>query len=140
MNGVPHMVLGGGALAAGYWLCRRQLAFQATARVPTGVVTEILKMKRQDSTHRGGAPSTYFAPVVEFRADSGAMVTYRCSEYISPNPYTVGMRLEVRYDPANPARAQLTNPVLAWLWPAGISIIGAVFVLVGAFVSFGGWE
>lgn len=129
-----------GALAVGYWLCRRQLAFQARGRVTTGVVTEILKVRQKDSSHRGGAPTAYFAPVVEFRADSGAMVTYRCTEYIAPNPYKVGMRLEVRYDPENPARVQLTNPVLAWLWPAGISIAGAVVFVAGAFVSFGGWK
>jgi Protein of unknown function (DUF3592) len=112
--------------------------FEANSKFATGAVTEVLAMEVQDKASRLGSQTTYYAPVVEFRAESGALVTYHCDTYISPNRHSIGMRLDVRYDPANPARAQLTNPVLVWLWPGVISIIGAVFFVLGAVLCFGG--
>ncbi len=134
--GLGYMGAGLAILSAGTWLGRRQWRFQAKARVTTGVVTEVLQMRQQSSSFGKTISAKSYAPVVEFRADSGKLIPYRCDTYTYPNPYAVGMRLEVRYDPANPERAQLTNPVFAWVWPVGISVLGVVFLVLGAVLQF----
>jgi len=128
------------ALALAYYGYRKQKSFDEIAKLATGVVTDILITRRQDSSLRGASPTPYYAPVVEFRTVGGEMVTYRCDTYISPNRYRVGMPIEVRYDPSNPTDAQLNNRLLALLFPIAFTVIGTVFSLIGVAAGLGYME
>ncbi len=135
---IAYAGLGMGLLAWGQSLCRKQFAFNKTAQMATGTVTEILTTRMKESTSRGGSRwTTYFAPVVEFRPEGGAVVTHRCDTYVYPNRYAIGMPIEIRYNPANPQEAQLNSTVVEWLRPVAVSIFGTISFVGGTIGAIG---
>ena len=129
--------LGMGALALSYSLYAKQMRFAATAKPAMGIVTDILITKQQERNGRNSSTTSYYAPVVEFRTEVGAMVTYRCNDYVASNRYQIGMPIEIRYDPANPSEAQLNSRYLVWLWPVTAAVIGVVFSVIGVAIGLG---
>lgn len=99
-----------------------------------GVVTtgEIVGFERV-RPDEGGTPFRY--PVVEFRAnqDSTQRFTVRSHDATRREGY----RVSVRYDPRNPARAQLATPPDELLW-AAFAAIGIVLWLVVLIFSLWG--
>jgi hypothetical protein len=134
-SGLGTLGIGMAILYGGYVLIRRQMSFEATSTMTTGVVTEVLTMKRSESNSRTNSQTTYFAPVVEFRTADGKLMTHRSNDYVSPNQYAAGMELEIRYNPARPSESQVNNGFLNWLWPVALSIVGSIFFLIGAVIT-----
>jgi len=83
--------------------------------IPGGVVTtgEIVGFERVRQ-EEGGTPFRY--PVVEFRANQDS--TQRFTVQSNDETSKEGYRVSVRYDPQNPARAQLATPPDELLWAA----------------------
>lgn len=81
---------------------------------------------------RGNSRSTTYAPEVRFRAPSGRMIRFRSQLSTNILSYKIGDNVAVRYDPADPHRAEID----AFMPLLGNTII---ILLIGAgFTAFGG--
>lgn len=135
--GIAYAGLGIGLLWAGRAVWQSQIAFRKVAVETRGTVTDILTTRRQDSGPRGDQWTTYYAPVVEFRANGDTPVIYRGGTYTYPNPYVRGMEIAVWYDPSNPSDAQLSIGFVTLLIPGAMAVAGALFAVIGVIGTFG---
>ena len=97
------------------WGARSQWAQGTLARdgdVVTGRVNELRYVAENSSARIGkGSPQS---PVVAYTTRAGEARTVIGSVNRSPAPWAVGDAVEVVYDPANPARADLRSEVDGW--------------------------
>ena len=95
---------------------RREMA----SRVPaTGSVVEL--------THRytGGRGGIY-CPVVEFSLPSGETIRFTSDFGSRPASHQIGQSVDVRYDPADPHKAEILSGMSTWLVPAILVFMGGV--------------
>ena len=96
----------------------------------------VVRLAESDSAEGG---CCVYSPVVEVRAD-GRVYSFESDNASDPPAYRVGQEVSVRYDPANPATAQIDSFGERWLFP--IIIIPAMlftallldFFLVRSFI------
>lgn len=72
------------------------------------------------------------APVVRFNLPNGDSVTFQSSVSSNPPRYTVEEKVIVRYDPEDPATAEIVGWLEQWLLIAVMGGLGTIFTLVGA--------
>lgn len=107
--------------------------FLSTAVATEGTVV------RFAASGRGGS-NTQRYPVVEFATGSGEtrQFTWRSG---SEWDHTIGDRVAVRYDPADPRRAEVAGDAAAWVLPLGLAGAAAVFFAFAALVArVPGWS
>lgn len=119
-------VIGSLLLAAALYLYQDKQAFFKKAEVVQGTVTELLR-SRSDK-------SIMYRPVVEFETKSGKKAEFTSSVASNPASYNVGEKVEVLYDPVNPAKADINGFSALYLGPLILGIIGTVFILI-SFIS-----
>lgn len=111
----------------------RKQKFRSIAVQSAGLVTQLRTSRDED----GG---TVYAPDVQFRTQTGAMVTYQAKVFTRPCKYTVGDPVEILYDPKQPERAEikgrLANDLLVWL----LGGVGLTFTVIGGVVLRGGGQ
>jgi hypothetical protein len=100
-------------LFTGFCLWGVYMMYASVQLQSKGVVTEGIVVEMDASTTDG---STTYAPIIEFQVNGQ---TYSFKGGISSNPpqYSVGDRVEVRYDPDNPKTAQINKSSERWLVP-----------------------
>lgn len=98
-----------------------------------GVVVEL--ERGTSSTTRGGGSPGWF-PVVAFQTADGRTARFRHRTGTNPPRYEKGERVSVVYMPEMPEKALIDEPLLNWLLPALLLMIGAglSFVSVRGFV------
>lgn len=116
-------LLAGAGLAVWMELSFRQRAVEAEGR--------IVQMIPRSSTDSDGHRSTTWTPVFVFRLPDGKEMRVVAGYSSSPPCCTVGEVIRVRYDPADPSRAQMAGFLASWLVATILGGIGLVFLLAG---------
>ena len=89
------------------------------SRVPaTGIVVELTRI----SGNRG----YIFCPVVEFAIPSGEKFKFTSQFGTSPASHTIGQTVAVRYDPADPQKAEVESDMSLWLAPLILVFMGVI--------------
>ena len=114
-----------GLLAGAAWAYFSQQR-KMQSRVPTnGTVVELAQ--------RPGNRSTIFCPVVEFTVPSGETIRFTSEFGSRPASHTVGQVVAVRYDPADPQKAEVESDMSLWLMPAIVGGMGAIACCLSVF-------
>lgn len=129
---IPFLLLAVLVLA---WGARNQWVKGDLARTGTvvrGVVTDLRFVASNPAAgtqgSRGGQ-SRGESPVVLFRTESGESKVMTGSVNRYPPPWTVGEHVDVVYDPADPARADLVSEVSGWAFWFGFWCVAALVPL-----------
>ena len=118
-----------GLLAGAAWsYVKSQRTLQS--RVPTnGTVVEIAQ--------RPGNRGYIYCPVVEFTAPSGETIRFTSEFGSRPAGHTVGQVVAVRYDPADPQKAEVESDMSTWLGPLVFGVMGLIACCLSvAFIVF----
>jgi len=113
-SGLAALGLLGGA-AWTYFKGQRTLQSRVTA---TGTVVELT----QQNTSRG----YILCPVVEFTIPSGERIRFTSEFGSRPASHTVGQSVAVRYDPAEPQKAEVESTMSLWLVPLIMGFMGLI--------------
>jgi len=122
------------ALAGVYMLfAARRLFLRKRDLKQRGIVAEgnIVGFQSQNSTTKSGT-TTYFAPIVKFRLQDGALMQFTSSRFERPNPYVVGQQVAVRYLPDDPNSADLDAVSQSWFALIALSIAIIVCFVVAS--------
>ena len=119
------LLLAGAGFAAWLEISFRQRAVETDGRI----VQMIARSGTSDGRH-----STTWTPVFTFRLPDGKEMRVTAGYSSSPPCCRVGEVVRVRYDPADPSRAQMAGFVASWLVATILGAIGLVFTLVGLLV------
>lgn len=118
-----------GLLIAAFYLYQNSSMFLEGAVTTEGTVIELVRSSSEDSiTYR---------PVVQFTPQNNSAMKFLSVTGSNPPAYSPGQRVEVLYDPDNPANAKLKSFFSLWGAPLIVGGVGGVFfliVMVGFFV------
>lgn len=136
--GVLILISGFGLLAAGIAVYFRQRAAIARSRTAEGTVVDMLSVRRGNTylvkrTPTGITlePKRIHRPVVRFSPPEGGAYEIRASVASSPVPFRIGDAVTVRYDPADPAAAQIDRPLYLWFWVGMLVFFGFFSICMG---------
>ena len=120
------MFLFANLLFTGFCLWGVYMLYVSVQLETKGKITEGIVVEMDASTTDG---STTYSPIIEFEANGE---THSFKGNISSNPpqYSIGDRVDVRFDPGNPNTAQIDKGSERWLTP--IILIPAM--LIAAFI------
>lgn len=72
-------------------------------------------------------------PVVQFTArESGVTFSFKSRFGMWPSPFSIGEKVEVAYDPANPLRARINSFWTIWFVPILITVFGFACIAAGS--------
>jgi hypothetical protein len=114
-------------MAATVYLVMRSYNLSVNGETVTGAVVRLVEEDKS-------SPTTDIYPVVEFEVDGQTYSVRSQNNYRWWNQYTrfgIGKSVEMRYDPANPEKAEINS--LFDLW--GEPIILGLFTLIAAVLS-----
>jgi hypothetical protein len=121
-----------GLLAGAAWSYFKQRSATQSRVAVTGTVAELI----QQTTTRG----YILCPVVEFTIPSGEKIRFTSEFGSRPASHTVGQNVTVRYDPADPQKAEIESGMSLWLTPLIMVFMGAIACcLATAFLAFYGF-
>lgn len=109
-----------GLFAGAVWAYLKQKSQTESRTSATGTVVELV--------HRSttGGHTGIFCPVVEFSLPSGERITFTSDFGSRPASYKVGQSVNIRYDPADPQKAEIESGLTTWLAPAILVFMGAI--------------
>lgn len=122
------LLVGLGLLIVAFYLFQSSSSFLDGAVTTEGTVIELVRSRSEDSiTYR---------PVVQFTPQNASAMEFLSSAGSNPPSYSPGQRVEVLYDPTNPADARLKS--FFSLWGASLIVggLGALFFLTGVACFF----
>ena len=123
--GVSAFGLLGGALWA-YFKQQRQMESRVAA---VGTVVEL--------TTQATARGSIICPVVEFTASSGEKIRFTSEFGSRPAGHKIGQSVNVRYDAADPQKAEIESAMNLWLIPLILVFMGAIACCLAiAFLGF----
>ena len=123
--GVSAFGLLGGALWA-YFKQQRQMESRVAA---VGTVVEL--------TTQATARGSIICPVVEFTTSSGEKIRFTSEFGSRPAGHKVGQSVNVRYDAADPQKAEIESAMNLWLIPLILVFMGAIACCLAiAFLGF----
>src|SRR6266540_1627978 len=114
--GMSALGLLGGAVWA-YFKQQRQMESRVAA---TGTVVELTRQ----ATASGR--STIISPVVEFTVPSGEKIRFTSEFGSMPAKHKIGQSVNVRYDAADPHKAEIESAMTLWLVPLILIFMGVI--------------
>jgi len=121
---ISAFALLGGAVWA-YFKQQRQME----SRLPApGTVVELT------SRISASGRSSILCPVVEFTVPSGEKIRFTSEFGSRPAMHQVGQSVEVRYDPADPNKAEIDSGATMWITPLILVFMGLLACCLG--ISF----
>lgn len=117
-------------MGAGLW-AQKTFSFKERAQAVEGEVVEMVANR--------GSDSTTYAPKYSFMAN-GQQYNVISSTSSNPPAYSVGEKVQVLFDPANPLDARIDSFMGLWFGPTLISVMGSIFFLVGVIPLFLVWR
>lgn len=114
--GLSAVALFGGAVWA-YFSQQRKMESRVAA---VGTVIELTT--RVTASGR----STMICPVVEFTVPSGGKIRFTSEFGSRPAGHKVGQNVNVRYDPADPQKAEIESTMTLWLVPLILVFMGVI--------------
>ncbi len=107
-----------------------EVKFLAHVSKNQGKVIDLVAVgSNSTSGHRGGGIT--YAPKIQYQTKSGNTVFFVSSTSSSTPHYFVGEKVNILYDPANPAKAQIDSFFDKWFGPIIALFFGLVFFSVG---------
>ena len=113
-SGLAALGLLGGA-AWTYFKGQRTLQSRVAT---TGTVVEL--------TQQNTAHSYILCPVVEFTVPSGEKIRFTSEFGSRPASHSIGQSIAVRYDPADPHKAEVESAMSLWLAPLIMVFMGVI--------------
>lgn len=133
LDGLVAMVVGAFVLGGLYWTHLQQQAFANTAEVAQG---EVIRLEERTTTKSNGSTSRTYAPVIQFLTTEENVLTFTSPSASNPPSYSVGDKLDILYNPANPADAIIAaeNSIFTnkLMWMVGG--VGIFLELLGMFI------
>ncbi|PRY65813.1 uncharacterized protein DUF3592 [Vreelandella songnenensis] len=118
------IMVGAGLLVVAFFLYQNSQTFVDKAASTEGTVVGLMESRSEDSiTYR---------PVVQYTPENGSMLEFTSSAGSNPPNYSRGQRIEVLYDPANPANARIKSFFSLWGAPLILAGLGALCFISGA--------
>ena len=112
--GISALGLFGGAV----WAYLKQQRTMGSRVAATGTVVELTAQATQRSS--------IFCPVVEFTVPSGEKIRFTSDFGSRPAGYKIGQSVNVRYDAADPQKAEIESTMSRWLVPLILVFMGIV--------------
>lgn len=79
-----------------------------------------------------------YCPVVDFTTAAGQPVRFESQFGTMPASYRVGQSIALRYDPADPQKAEVDSATANWFVPGCTIAMGLLFLMMGlVFVAIG---
>ena len=128
--GVTCLLVGCGFAVNALHIYRQRRRFLATAEPAAGTVVEVHV--------RGVGRNRVSVPVLEFRAADGTVQRAESLMGSGFRGFAVGEAVAVRYDPADPSRAEVDSFAVLWglaLLRAGFTVIFLLMGVVGLVLS-----
>jgi hypothetical protein len=136
--GVFFVLIGVAVLIGGAVAAVKQVRRSGRGVAATGTVVDLLSR-----VFNPGSAAVY-CPVVEFTAATGQPVRFESQFGTMPASHRVGQSIAVRYDPANPQKAEVDSATANWFVPGctiamglGFLVMGLVFVVIGILLLAG---
>jgi hypothetical protein len=107
-----------GLVVGAVWAYFSQQRKMQSRVATTGTVVELTRQ----TTTRG----YILCPVVEFTVPSGEKIRFTSEFGSRPAGHTVGQTVAVRYDPADPQKAEIESTMSRWLVPLILIFMGVV--------------
>ena len=107
-----------GLLGGAAWTYFKQQRTLQSRVATTGTVVELT---RQNTTR-----SYILCPVVEFTIPSGEKIRFTSEFGSRPASHTIGQSIAVRYNPADPQKAEVESAMSLWLVPLIMVFMGVI--------------
>jgi hypothetical protein len=129
--GVLFALIGVAVLISGAVAAVKQVRKSGRGVATTGTVVDLVKR-----VFNPGSSGVY-CPVVEFTA-SGRPVRFESQFGTMPASHRVGQSIAIRYDPADPLKAEVDSATANWFVPGCTIAMGLLFLVMGlVFVAIG---
>ena len=133
--GVLFVLIGIAVLIGGAVSALKQMRKSARGVEATGKVVDLVRR-----VFSAGSSGVY-CPVVDFTTATGQTVRFESQFGTMPASHQVGQSLAVRYDPADPQKADVDSVTANWFVPGctiamgfAFLVMGLVFVVIGILV------
>ena len=123
--GVIFVLIGVAVLIAGAVSAVKQSRKAARGTTATGTVIDLVKR-----VFNPGSAGVY-CPVVEFITPSGEPVRFESDFGTMPASHQVGQSIAVRYDTADPQKAEVDSATSRWFVPGCTIVMGLGFLGMG---------
>ena len=126
-TGIIFAIIGIVMVVIAFVLSNNEQQFIRTATHVTGTVTQLL-------TSTDSKNNSSYKPVVQFTTTDGQEITYTSNISSNPSPYSIGQKVDIYYDPANPHSVVIAGQTgLIYLIVGGM---GGLFALIGVATVF----
>jgi len=117
--GISALGLIGGAV----WAYFKQQQTLESRVATTGIVVELTTQVTQRSS--------IFCPVVEFTLPSGEKIRFTSEFGSRPAEHKIGQSVNIRYEAADPRKAEIESTMNRWLVPLILGFIGVIAGCMG---------
>lgn len=125
---IIFMIAGIGMLIGFYFMVTGKTEFIKNSIVGEGTVTEII---RKTSTDSDGDRSYSYYPVIEYTTENGDTYSFTSKSGSYPSSYSEGDKVEIRYDPGSPGKAEINRFASLWMGPLIVGLFGVIFFVLG---------
>ena len=122
--GVIFFIIGAGLLVGDFYMIKSTTTFLSDSDKAEGVVVNLVSSRSSNG-------NTMYSPEVSFTDASNKNITFTSSISSSAPGYTVGEKVAVLYDKNNSQSAKINTFFQLWFGVMIMSILGAVFFLIG---------
>ena len=136
--GLLFVLIGVAVLIGGIVAAVKQARKSARGVAATGTVVDLARR-----VFNPGSAGVY-CPVIDFTTVTGQPVRFESQFGKMPASHRVGQTVAVRYDPADPQKAEVDSATANWFVPGctiamglGFLVMGVVFVVMGILVLAG---
>ena len=130
--GVLFVLIGIAVLISGAVAAVKQSRKAARGVAATGTVVDLVKQ-----VFSPGSAGVY-CPVVDFTTAAGQPVRFESQFGTMPASHRVGQSIAIRYDPADPQKAEVDSATANWFVPGCTIAMGLLFLVLGlVFVVIG---
>lgn len=119
------VLIGIAVLISGAVAAVKQSRKAARGVAATGTVVDLVKR-----VFSAGSSGVY-CPVVDFTTAAGQLIRFESQFGTMPATHRVGQSIAVRYDPANPQKAEVDSATANWFVPGCTIAMGLLFLVMG---------
>lgn len=122
------LILGLGLTAFGYVILQKN---RRLAKVGVKTMAKVVDISKQHETDSEGYSTTSYYPVLEFQDDKQQAQRFQGNVGGGKRKYQIGQELEILYDPADSAKAQMKSVSSQWIMPVVVMLIGILMIVGG---------
>lgn len=122
------LVVGLGLILSGFLVYRAGERFGAQAERADA---EVISTTRRPFRDNHGTQQYTNDPVVRFRTATGVQITATVTRTSQVSTYSIGQRIRVLYDPAQPSAVEIAGDANAWMLPLILFAAGGAVLVAG---------